>query len=133
MRTARAHAPATHFLGVRLTSEEASLLERFQTHRNLANRSEAIRELVRQGAEESAPSGVELPATLRAELEEMVEDGYARDIESAVALAVTLGIRELALTHAEHVPALRDRARSAHERREGRRRAAREGRGLLRR
>ncbi len=133
MRTARAHAPATHFLGVRLTSEEESLLERFQTHRNLANRSEAIRELVRQGAEESAPSGVELPATLRAELEEMVEDGYARDIESAVALALTLGIRELALTHAEHVPALRDRARSAHERREDRRRAAREGRGLLRR
>lgn len=133
MRTARADAPATRFLGVRLTAEEEALLERFRSERALPNRSEAVRELVRGGAEAVGPTAVELPATLRAELEEMVEDGYAHDVESAVALALTLGIRELALTHAQHVPALRDRARSTHARREGRRRAEREGRGLLRR
>ncbi len=133
MRTARAEAPATYFLGVRLTSEEESLLERFRTEHDLANRSEAVRALVRGGAEPTAPAGLDLPVTLRAELEELVEDGYAHDIEGALALAVTLGLRELSRTHAEHVPALRERARSAHDRREGRRRADREGRGLLRR
>ena len=133
MRTARAEAPATHFLGVRLTAEEESLLERFRTEHDLPNRSAAVRELVRKGAEAAVPSAIELPATLRAELEELVEDGYARDVDSAAALALTLGIRELALTHAERVSALRGHARSVHERREGRRRAEREGRGLLRR
>jgi len=76
---------------------------------------------------------VELPATLRNELEDLVEDGYARDLDGAITLVLTLGIRELARTHDEHVPALRDRARSASERRAGRHRAEREGRGLLRR
>ncbi len=129
MRTTRA-APATYFLGVRLTSEEESLLERFRTDQGLATRSDAVRSLVR-GAGASSDSAIELPATLRNELEELVEDGYVRDLEGAVALVVTLGIRELARTHAEHVPSLRDRARSTHERRANRRRADREGRGLL--
>ena len=132
MRTARADAPATHFLGVRLTAEEESLLEKFRTTRKLANRSDAVRALVREATEPRTPV-VELPATLRNELEELVEDGYARDADSAMVLVLTLGIRELARTHVEHVPALRDHARSAHERNTGRNRADREGRGLLRR
>lgn len=132
MRTARANAPATHFLGVRLTTEEESLLERFQTDHELPSRSEAVRKLVRS-ASEAKTEAVELPAALRTELEELVEDGYARDLDGAIALVLTLGIRELARTHDEHVPALRERARSANERRAGRRRADREGRGLLRR
>jgi Arc/MetJ-type ribon-helix-helix transcriptional regulator len=132
VRTARADAPATHFLGVRLTAEEESLLEKFRTTHKLANRSEAVRALV-HGATEPSPPTVDLPATLRHELEELVEDGYARDVDSAMVLVLTLGIRELARTHVEHVPALRDHARSAHERSAGRRRADREGRGLLRR
>jgi hypothetical protein len=70
---------------------------------------------------------------LRNELEELVEDGYAHDRDSAMVLVLTLGIRELARTHAEHVPALRDHARGAKERSAGRSRADREGRGLLRR
>ena len=132
MRTARADALATHFLGVRLTAEEESHLEKFRTDHELRTRSDAIRALLR-GTGETPTSAVEVPPTLRSELEELVEDGYARDVDSAAALVLTLGIRELARTHAEHVPALRERARSASERRAGRRRADREGRGLLRR
>ncbi len=132
MRTARAQAPATYFLGVRLTSEEESLLEKFRTDHKLSNRSDAVRALVRDATEARAPA-TELPATLRNELEELVEDGYAHDAAGAMVLALTLGLRELARTHTEHVPALRHHARSADERRTGRTRADREGRGLLRR
>jgi hypothetical protein len=128
--TARADAPA-HFLGVRLTIEEASLLERFRTEHGLPNRSEAVRALLTTVSERGAPS-IDLPATLRNELEELVEDGYAHDLDGAIVLVLTLGIGELARTHAEHVPSLRERARSTGERRERRRRADREGRGLLR-
>jgi hypothetical protein len=132
VRTARADAPATHFLGVRLTSEEESLLDRYQHDHELPNRSEAVRALVRS-AVESKTTAVELPATLRNELEEIVEDGYARDLDGALALVVHLGFGELVRTHAERLPTLRDRARSAAAGRAGRERADREGRGLLRR
>ena len=130
MRTARATAPATRFLGVRLTAEEESLLERYRTEHDFATRSDAVRSLVR-GARELPETAVELPATLRNELEELVEDGYARDLDGALALVLNLGIRELARTHAEHVPALRERARSVHADRAEKKRADREGRGLL--
>jgi hypothetical protein len=130
VRNARAEAPATRFLGVRLSEEEVSLLDGFQRDHELANRSEAVRELVRTSGEPRAAT-VELPPTLRGELEEIVENGYARDLEGAVALVTSLGLTELARTHSERLPALRERARSVRDRREGRRRADREGRGLL--
>ena len=130
VRTARAGTPATHFLGVRLTTEEESHLEKFRTDHELPTRSDAVRALVRS-AVETPRSAIEVPPALRNELEELVEDGYARDVDGAAMLALTLGIRELARTHTEHLPALHNRARSASERREGRRRADREGRGLL--
>jgi Arc/MetJ-type ribon-helix-helix transcriptional regulator len=132
VRTARATAPATHFLGVRLTLEEESLLDRFQKDHELPNRSEAVRALVRSGSD-AARSTIELPPTLRNELEELVEDGYARDLDGALALLVHLGLAELVRTHTEKLPGLRERARSTAERRAGRQRADREGRGLLRR
>ncbi|MGA8275067.1 MAG: hypothetical protein WB852_02060 [Thermoplasmata archaeon] len=130
MRNARAAAPATYFLGVRLSIEEESLLEQFRTANDLPNRSEAVRTLVRSAGGVPATS-VELPTTLRAELEEIVEDGYARDLDGAVAIVLNLGLGELARTHVERMPALRERARSTSERRRDRRRADREGRGLL--
>lgn len=132
MRTARAGSPATRFLGVRLTSEEESLLEQYRSSNELATRSEAVRALVR-GASETRPADVSVPATLRNELEELVEDGYARDLESAVTLVLTFGLGEIARLHGERLPAMRDHARRAAGRREDRRRADREGRGLLRR
>jgi hypothetical protein len=132
VRTARATAPATHFLGVRLNLEEESLLERFRTENDLANRSEAVRALVRGTAQPRA-AYVEIPVTLRNEIEEAVEDGYALDLNGAVTLVLNLGLRELARTHREEVPSLHEKATSAAERRQDRRRADREGRGLLRR
>jgi len=130
VRTARATAPATRFLGVRLTAEEESLLERFRSDHDLPSRSDAIRALLREAGSSRAPAP-DVPVTLRAELEELVEDGYARDVEGALALAVTLGIGELSRTHTERRGALRDHARQSRERSESRRRADREGRGLL--
>ena len=132
MRNARADAPATRFLGVRLTTEEEALLDRFRQKRELPSRSEAVRSLVREATEER-PRGTELPATLRNELEELVEEGYAPDYGAAMALAVHLGISELARSHEARMSTLRSHARATHERREDRRRADREGRGLLRR
>ncbi len=119
-----------YFLGVRLTTEEASLLERFRVENDLPNRSEAVRALVRGAGGAPAPE-VELPVSLRAALEEVVEEGYARDLDGAVTTVLTLGLGELARTHAERLPALRERARSAAGRRRDRKRADREGRGLL--
>ncbi|MGP8072867.1 MAG: hypothetical protein ACLPZM_07045 [Thermoplasmata archaeon] len=129
MRNARA-APAMYFLGVRLTPEETSLLDQFRTTNDLPDRSAAVRALLRRAGGAPAP-GVELPATLRAELEEVVEEGYARDLDGAVATVLTLGLGELARTHTERMPAMRDHARSLSERKRDRRRADREGRGLL--
>jgi hypothetical protein len=129
VRNARA-APATYFLGVRLTSEETALLDRFRTANDLPDRSAAVRMLLRRAG--GAPvSEVELPATLRAELEEVVEEGFARDLDGAIATVLTLGLTELTRTHAERMEALRNRARSLSERRRDRKRADREGRGLL--
>jgi hypothetical protein len=131
VRNARA-APATYFLGVRLAQEETSLLDQFRTANALPDRSAAIRALLQRAG--GAPvRQVELPATLQAELEEVVEEGYARDLDSAIATVLTLGLGELARTHTERMPTLRDRARSLSERGRDRRRADREGRGLLRR
>ncbi len=132
MRTARATAPATHFLGVRLTVEEAALLEKFRTEHELSNRSDAVRTLVR-GASELPATSVDLPATLRNELEDLVEEGYANDLDSLVTLVLTAGIRELARTHDKDLATLREIARAAKDRRAGRRQADREGRGFLRR
>jgi hypothetical protein len=130
VRTARATAPATRFLGVRLTAEEESLLDRFRQDHGLSSRSDAVRLLLKESGSSRAPeAGV--PVTIREELEELVEDGYARDVDGALALVVTLGIGELSRTHTERRRALRDHARASRERSESRRRADREGRGLL--
>jgi Arc/MetJ-type ribon-helix-helix transcriptional regulator len=120
----------TRFLGVRLTLEEVSLLEQFRTANELPTRSDAVRTLVR-GTVEHRPADVAVPETLRNELEELVEDGYVRDLDSAVTLVLTLGLSELGRIHAERLAALREHARSTAGRRASRGRADREGRGLL--
>jgi len=130
VRTARAEAPASRFLGVRLTLEEETLLEQFRSENRLANRSEAVRALVRR-ATESRAADVALPVTLRNELEDLIEEGYVQSLDSAVSLLLNLGLSELERIHAERLTALREHARNAAGRREGRRRADREGRGLL--
>jgi hypothetical protein len=98
----------------------------------LPNRSEAIRVLLRRAAPEAA-GRFEIPVTIRAELEELVEDGYARDVDGLVDTVLALGLKELFRTHTERFPAMRELARTARDRRAGRRRVDREGRRLLER
>ncbi len=129
MRTDRPPTKASRFLGVRLTEEEETLLENFRRSREFANRSEAVRTLVRESAERRE-FAFELPATLQAEVEALVEDGVLKSPESAIDTLVTLGMAELGRTH-ERVVQLRAHARNEATRRESRRRADREGRGLL--
>jgi hypothetical protein len=120
------------FLGVRLTDEELRQLDDFQRLRKIETRSDAVRTLVREavgGAEK--PSF--LPLSVQRELEEIVEDGWARSEEEALTLLTTLGFQELSRLHADRVPALRGAARATRERHLARRKAAREGRGLLER
>ncbi len=121
---------ATRFLGVRLTLEEEDRLEKYRNDRQLANRSAAIRALLRDapGARETLLS---LPVTRRRELEELVEDGYFTSVEAALEHALEAGLRELEQTHGEGLERLRRHARELRARGERRRRADREGRGLL--
>jgi hypothetical protein len=132
VRTAKAAARADHFLGVRLTVEEVEQLDRFGQSQNLPTRSDAVRALVR-AADGEAKDRVELPVGLQAHLEEVVEDGWARDMDGALTLVLSMGFVELSRLHSEKVPALRKAAREGAQRRAGRRGAEREGRGLLER
>ena len=131
MRTA-APGGLSLFLGVRLTEEELRQLDEFQRARKIGTRSDAVRTLVQEasGGPSSAPA---LPLSVQRELEEIVEDGWARSEEEALTLLTTLGFQELSRLHADRVPALRGAARATRERHLARRKASREGRGLLER
>jgi hypothetical protein len=130
VRSATPTKPTSYFLGVRLSPEEVERLDQFQKSREVGTRSDAVRLLVRQSIE--APSkSVEFPVSLRAELEDAVEDGWARTLDEAVTLVATLGLQELSRLHGERLPALRRAARETAGRSDRRRRADREGRELL--
>lgn len=117
---------------MRLTPEEEGRLERYRADRKFATRSEAVRALLHESTGERVES-VELPATRRRELEELVEDGYFTTVASAVEYALEVGLRELVANHREGLAELRRSARELRERGDRRRRADREGRELLRR
>ena len=91
-----------------------------------------MRALVTEGGAVAQP-GLDLPATLRNEIEELVEDSYAATFGEALALAVHLGLDELTRSRGDGWSALRAHARAARDRRSARRDVDREGRGLLRR
>jgi hypothetical protein len=120
----------SQFLGVRLTREELDRLDEFQRARGIATRSDAIRTLVREGAEK-APAAPALPLSVQRELEEIVEDGWSQSEGEALTLLTTLGFQELVRLHVDRASALRGAAREARERHVTRRKASREGRGLL--
>lgn len=130
MRTARIPNPAGRFLGVRLSAEESELLEQFRETHGSASRSDAVRALVR-GATATDVGAPELPTGLSGQLEEIVEDGWANNVDEALTLVVTLGLQELSRVHGERKASLGDAARRLAARRAERRRADREGRGLL--
>ena len=123
----------SRFLGVRLTVEEERKLDEFRTARGLDSRSEAIRVLLSEAKETRPPPTIELPATRQRELEILVEDGYFTTVQAALEHALEAGVAEMARTHAEGLSALRRHARETRNEKDGRRRADREGRELLRR
>lgn len=130
VRPARSTVPADRFLGVRLTQEEVERLDQWREQSGTETRSEAVRALVRL-SERTAAETPELPPTVQAELEQLVEDGFARDVPAALDTVLTLGLQEFARVYAERLPALRRVARDNADRRTSRRRADREGRRLL--
>ncbi len=120
----------TQFVGVRLTEEELRHLDEVQRSRGLGTRSDAVRALVRAAAAPAAPE-LPLPPSVAREVEEMVEDGWAREAGEALTLLATLGYQEFSRLHSEGSSALRGAARASQERHRARRKADREGRGLL--
>lgn len=130
MRSAETTASPTQFLGVRLTSEEMDRLDRLQRELESPSRSDAVRALVRAADRLSAPR-LELPAAIEGQLEEVVDDGWAETRDAALTLVLNLGLSELAKIHGERLPALHRRARDLGDRNDAKRRADREGRGLL--
>lgn len=121
------------FLGVRLTSEEERRLEEFQTARGLASRSDAVRQLLNEAKGTAPTAAIELPPTRQRELETLVEEGFFSSFQAALEHALEAGLAETVRTHADGVPALRRHARDVRNEKDERRRADREGRGLLRR
>jgi Arc/MetJ-type ribon-helix-helix transcriptional regulator len=132
VETARKSGSAKRFFGVRLTLEELDQLDRFQETNELATRSEAVRALLRAASGEIASSSG-IPVALRAQMESIVHDGWARDADEALTLVLSFGLGELSRLHAERLPALRRAARETTERSQGRRRAGHTGRELLKR
>lgn len=130
MRSAETTASPTQFLGVRLTPEEMDRLDRLQRELESPSRSDAVRALVRAADRLSAPR-LELPAAIEGQLEEVVDDGWAETRDAALTLVLNLGLSELAKIHGERLPALHRRARDLGDRNDAKRRADREGRGLL--
>ncbi|HZY69641.1 MAG TPA: hypothetical protein VFF67_01515 [Thermoplasmata archaeon] len=123
-------ATPDRFLGVRMSLEELRLLDAYAERERSRSRSDAVRSLVR-AAGESRPDAVELPLQVRAELATIVEDGWARDTDAALAAVYQLGLEAFAELHAKRFKRLRRTARENFDRVEGRRRAEREGGGYL--
>jgi len=133
VRTPRSELRADRFLGVRLTLEELDHLDGWRAAHGNPSRSEAVRALLRAPEPAAGPSATELPVSLRAQLEELVEDGWAATEATALTVALTMGLEQIAKLHGEKLPALRRRAKEHADRSHQRRRADREGRGLLER
>ena len=132
MHSAEAPTPPTRFLGVRLTPEELDRLDRLGRKLESPTRSDAVRALVRAADRLSVPR-LELPAALDAQLDELVDDGWAENRGAALTLALNLGLSELAKVHGERMPELHRRARDLGDRSRSRRDADREGRDRLER
>jgi len=133
VRTPRSESKADRFLGVRLTTPELDLLDQWRASHGNPSRSEAVRALLRGSEPAKVPEGLQLPVSLRAKLEEIVDDGWAASEDAALTLVLTMGLGELHKLHVERLPALREKARDHSDKTRERRRAGREGRGLLER
>lgn len=132
MNTAEAPSPPTQFLGVRVTLEELDRLDRLRRSLEVPTRSDAVRALLRAADRISEPR-LEVPAAIDAQLDELVDDGWAGSRDEALTLALNLGLSELAKIHLERLEGLHRRAKDLGAKRRARRDADREGEGLLER
>lgn len=130
MRSAPTRETQDRFLGVRLTTEELRLLDDYAAREQSRNRSDAVRSLVRSTGGPSRDA-VAIPLQVRAELETIVEDGWAPNVEAALVAVLTPGLEAFARAHSETLDRLREKARENADRRERRRQAEREGQGRL--
>ena len=133
MRNPRPTGPATKFVGLRLTTEELESLDDWRQEHGSPSRSHAVRALIGAPGTAPSPRASDLPVVLRAKLETLVEDGYARDVDGALTLVLTLGLGALHRLHVEQWRELRKAAREDVDRSRARRRADREGRDFLER
>lgn len=120
-------------VGVRLTREELGVLERITASWNLKTRSDALRALL-DHASTIPPPGVqplELPSALRTELEDLVDDGWAGGLDSALTLAVSRGLSALSEDCKERGVTLRERAKELRTHRLARKEAALTGQKFL--
>jgi hypothetical protein len=132
VRSSETATTPTQFLGVRLTSEEIDRLDRLQRELGTTSRSDAVRALVR-AADKLAEPRTELPVAIEAQLDELVDDGWAGNRGEALTLVLNLGLSEFAKVHSERLPAVHRRARDLGDRSRVRRSADRVGGDLLER
>jgi Arc/MetJ-type ribon-helix-helix transcriptional regulator len=130
VRSTEPPSQPTQFLGVRLTPEEIDRLDRLQRELESPSRSDAVRALLRAADRISTPR-LELPAAIEAQLDELVDDGWAASRGEALTLTLSLGLSEFAKVQSERMPALHRRAKDLGDRSRSRRDADREGRDLL--
>lgn len=126
------------FVGVRLDPEDLAHLDQVARERGFANRSEAIRHIVREAGAagtprrapgERAPRGVavEVPITLYRELEHAVENGWSSSVEAALEKALERGQEALAERRPRRMELDRETAGKLARETEERRRASQEG------
>lgn len=132
MQSAEAPTSPSQYLGVRLTSEEIDRLDRLRRSLGVSTRSDAVRALLR-AADRLAEPRLDLPAAVAAQLDELVDDGWAGSQDAALTLVLHHGFTELARVHTKRTAELHRRAKELGDRSAARRRADREGRGLLER
>jgi hypothetical protein len=117
---------------VRLSREELSTLDRYGESQGVTHRSDAVRRLIRSALEPPRQTP-ELPVSLQSQLEELVAQGWASDLDAALTLVLTRGLEQLSEVIDERFAVFERTARSLADKRAQRRRADREGRGLLER
>jgi hypothetical protein len=123
-----------NLVGVRLSEDELHLIERLAISWGLSTRSEVLRELIRRGGELPPPGKetLELPPAILANLEELVEDGWADSLHDALVRTVDRGISVLSAEYSTRGAQSREAASAAHARRAARKASERRAMGYIR-
>lgn len=121
-------------VGFRLSADEARTLDKLVESWGTKTRSEALRVLLHNAAKFHQPSdeAFELPPTLRTELENLVEEGWAHEIRSALAMVVNRGLDGLSEDVRRRADTMSQRAHELKTRRTQRRENAQRGQKFLR-